>query len=105
MIGRPVVPEHLYWTDTNTGSQDSGTITEANLDGTHPQLTVSGQIFPFGIALDRRHVYWTVLEDNNRDAGDGSIWEANLDGGNPHAILTGIDEPAGLAVLVPVSRR
>jgi sugar lactone lactonase YvrE len=80
----------LYWVNEDLDSGNGGTINEANLDGTNPQTIITGQDFPFGMAVDGSHLYWT--ESN------GTINEANLDGTNPQTIITGQDDPAGLAV-------
>ena len=82
-VGGPA-PSHLYWAA-------GGSIWEANLDGTNPQVIVTGQHDPAGVAVNASHLYWT-------GSGDGSIWEANLDGTNPQAVVTGQLAPAGVAV-------
>ena len=82
-VGGPA-PSHLYW-----AAGDS--IWEANLDGTNPQVIVTGQQDPAGVAVNTSHLYWT-------GSGDGTIWEANLDGTNPQAVVTGQNAPAGVAV-------
>ena len=71
-------------------------------DSDNPQLVVADQDTPYGIALDRRHVYWDN-ESLHGDASQGTIWVVYLDGGNPRTIRTGGGEPAGVATLLPVS--
>ena len=83
-VGGPA-PGHLYW-----AAGDS--IWEANLDGTNPQVIVTGQHDAgFGVAVDPSRLYWT-------DTDGGTIWEANLDGTNPQAVVTGQLLPYGMAV-------
>ena len=81
----------LYWVNEAADQGSAGTINEANLDGTSPQAIITGQNFPFGVAVDGSHLYWT-------DEGTGTINEANLDGTSPQAIITGQNRPFGLAV-------
>jgi sugar lactone lactonase YvrE len=76
---------HIYWADYYTG-----TINEANLDGTSPQTIVTGQAGPSGMAVDSSHIYWT-------DRDSGTINEANLDGTSPQTIITGQAYPIGPA--------
>jgi sugar lactone lactonase YvrE len=76
---------HLYW--ANAGS---GTITEANLDGSDVTQIVSGQDAPQGVAVDSSHIYWATL--NN------TIMEANLDGSDVIQIVSGQSFPVGVAV-------
>jgi Domain of unknown function (DUF5050) len=82
------IGDHIYWTN-----QYSGTINQANLAGTNPQVLVSGQSDPAGVAVDAHHVYWA----NFAPEGD-TINEANLDGTNPHILVSGQNYPFGLAV-------
>ncbi|MGH3205851.1 MAG: DUF1573 domain-containing protein [Streptosporangiaceae bacterium] len=79
---------HLYWTNF-----DTGTITEANLDGSDPQTIVTGQAEPEGVAVDSSHIYWT---DNDA----GTVVEANLDGSNPQtvSVASGQNSLGGVAV-------
>ena len=48
----PFLP-HLYWANA-----DAGTIVKANLDGSGPQIIVTGQSTPVGVAVGGSHVYW-----------------------------------------------
>jgi Low-density lipoprotein receptor repeat class B len=55
-FGIAVDGSHVYWTDFN-----SGTINEANLDGSNPQIVVNdfgGD--PYGLLVDSSHIYWAV---------------------------------------------
>jgi hypothetical protein len=79
-------PSHLYWSTPLTG-----TLNEADLDGSNPQAIASGPGEPFGVTVDLSHVYWA-------DLAAGTINEAGLDGSNPHAIVTGQNEPFAIAV-------
>ena len=45
---------HLYW-----ANEASGTVVEAGLDGTSPQVIAAGQGEPFGVAADGSHLCWT----------------------------------------------
>jgi hypothetical protein len=79
---------HVYWTNFS-----EGTVRNANLDGTNPQILENGgvfQNFPGGIAVDSSHIYWVE--------GASTIKEANLDGTNPRIIVSGQDNAGGLAV-------
>ena len=81
-------PGHIYWTET-LPSAVNGTINQAGLDGSSPQLfPAQGQ--PFGIAVEASHIYWT-------DLANGTVNEANLDGSSAHIIVTGQNQPAGMA--------
>jgi hypothetical protein len=79
---------HLYWSN---GSFNTGTIVEANLDGTHTKTIAASQKFPSGVAVNSSHLYWA-------NAQGGTIVEANLDGTNPQTIATGQNSPGGIAV-------
>lgn len=50
----------------------TGTIVEANLDGTHAKTIVKRQYEPTGVAVAGGHLYWINLELN--------LMEANPDG-------------------------
>jgi len=71
-------PGHLYWTNSS-----DGTINESNLNGSSPQVLVSGQKGAEGLAVDASHLYWTNF-------GNATIDEADLDGSSPHVIETGV---------------
>ena len=77
---------HIYWAD-----QGSGTIMEANLDGTGVTTLVSGLTAPFGVAVDSSHIYWA-------EPSAEAIMEANLDGTGATAIATDPNFPQGVAV-------
>jgi hypothetical protein len=81
---------HLYWVDNNDAT---GTVNEANLDGTDPQTILTGQGTPTGLAFDGSHLYWA-----DGDLVNGTIDEANLDGTDPQTIVTGQIGPVGVAV-------
>ena len=79
---------HLYWASFGA-FPNTGTIDEANLDGTGVTTLVPGQDQPEGVAVDSSHIYWS----------DTSIFAANLDGASPHTLITGLNSgPAGVAV-------
>ena len=84
-IAVAVNASHLYWTTADDGNLDpnSGTIVEANLDGSNPQTIATGQSFPEGVAVNASHLYWSTAFDSNGDSNSGTIVEANLDGSNP----------------------
>ena len=77
---------HIYW--ANYGS---GTIIEANLDGTGVTTLVSGQGNPTGVAVNSSHIYWA-------NSGSGTIDEANLDGTGVTTLVSGQNVPIGVAV-------
>jgi hypothetical protein len=86
---------HLYW--ANEGSApNSGTIVEANSDGSNQKTIATGQDNPVGVAVSGNNLYWA----NGGDPGqsDGSIIEANFDGTDAHAIATNQDDPSDVAV-------
>ena len=76
----------LYWANYGTGS-----INQANLDGSNPKAIVTGQDSPIGVAVDTTHLYWT-------NGVAGTIWRANLDGSRPQPLVTGQNRPFGVAV-------
>jgi sugar lactone lactonase YvrE len=78
---------YVYWTN------DNGTIGRANLDGTSPnQAFVTGPDEPFGIAVDKKHIYWA-------DYAANAIGRANLDGTKvDESFITGASNPRGIAV-------
>jgi len=85
LSGTGVLPGHLYWTDFI-----AGTVTEANLDGSNPQVIVSGQTSLSEMAVDGSHIYWSDLDA-------GTIVEANLDGTGVQTLVSG-QEANGVAV-------
>jgi sugar lactone lactonase YvrE/peptidoglycan/xylan/chitin deacetylase (PgdA/CDA1 family) len=86
-IGSTVTVGHLYWTNDR-----AGTIVEAGLDGSFPQVIATGQAGPEGLAVSSTHLYWT------NSYSPGTIVEAGLDGSNPQVIATGQSAPRGVAV-------
>ena len=54
----------------------------AGLDGSDPQVIVTGQDFPYGVAVDANYLYWV-----NR--GDNTVHLANLDGSDPQTLGSG----------------
>jgi sugar lactone lactonase YvrE len=75
---------HLYWS-----VPDAGTVTEANLDGSNPQVIFTGVFTSAGVAVNASHLYWALT--------NGAIYEASLDGSNSQVIVTGQDDPRGMA--------
>jgi virginiamycin B lyase len=72
----------IYWTYNSvapTGSHEvRGHIGRANLNGRHVNprfITLKRHILPWGVAVDRRHLYWTAIS-----APPVGIGRANLDG-------------------------
>src|SRR5262249_62030294 len=83
--GRAVA--HLYW--ANFGAFPStGTIQEANPDGTGVTTIVSGQDGPYGMAVGASHIYWA-------DRNSGTIMRANLDGTGATTLASGQRFPKG----------
>jgi hypothetical protein len=82
---------HIYWADQGGGGITSGTIMEANLNGTGVTTLATGQNRPAGVAVDSSHIYWA----NN---GGITIDEAPLTGGTPTTLVTGQPAPTGVAV-------
>src|SRR5437764_1180781 len=74
---------HLYWANYGTG-----TIVEANPNGTHPRI-VNHQDHPYGVAANSRHLYW---------ANATAIVEADLNGTHAMTIAKGQNRPGGVAV-------
>ena len=72
---------YLYWANTGE-TPNSGTISRAGLDGSDPQVIVTGQDFPYGVAVDANYLYWV-----NR--GDDTVDLANLDGSDPQTLGSG----------------
>ena len=89
--GVAVDGSHIYWADQGGGGITSGTIMEANLNGTGVTTLVRGQNRPAGVAVDSSHIYWA----NN---GGITIDEAPLTGGAATTLVTGQPAPAGVAV-------
>ena len=86
--GRAVA--HLYW--ANFGAfPNTGTIQEANPDGTGVTTIVSGQNGPYGVAVGASHIYWA-------DRNSGTIMQANLDGTGVTTLVSGQSFPNGVAV-------
>jgi hypothetical protein len=80
---------YVYWSSDNGGSG----VMRANLDGSHETVLVPSAFETDGVAVDGKHVYWTV--------GNGGIGRANLDGTNPtEFFIPSADAPSvwGLAV-------
>lgn len=100
--------DKIFWVNERGGPGNTGTIAEANLDGTEPQDLNTGAATvddPQGIAIDPadNKIFWT-------NVGNNTISYADLDntglGGN--LTITGsaspVDNPVGLAV-DPVARK
>ncbi len=71
--------ERMFWTDGVTG-----TIHQANLDGTEDQIIITGQSFPTDFALDlvNGKMVWS-------ETGTSQIHRANLDGSEIETIISG----------------
>ena len=84
---RALTPPRIYW--ANFGS---GTIGEANLDGTGAnQGFITGATGPDGVAVNGSHIYWTNFSNK-------SIGEANLDGSDVNqSFITGAMGASGVA--------
>ena len=82
---------HLDWASHGNFQPGSGTISEANLDGTGAQSVVKGQNNPTGVAVNASHLYWT-------GSGDGTVNQANLDGTGQQALVTAQTDPEWVAV-------
>jgi hypothetical protein len=72
---------HLYW------SRDDA-IWRAGLDGSDPTEIISGHDYPWGVAVDRGHVYWA-------DVNVAAVWEAGLDGSNPTMVINDLNNGQG----------
>jgi hypothetical protein len=96
---------YIYWTEyctdfshCNGVGAPNGTINRARVNGRGlPIAIVSRQDFPWGIAVNSSHVYWTNSGPTPPVFG-GSVNEANLDGGSPHSIVTGQLDPDGMGL-------
>lgn len=92
-FGLAVNQQHIYWVDSNRG-----TISRANVDGSHVIRRFIRAPAAEVVKIDRSHVYWTGLEDD-------AIERASIDGSHVnHSFIrlrgsTYFDTgPAGLAV-------
>jgi Abnormal spindle-like microcephaly-assoc'd, ASPM-SPD-2-Hydin len=91
-FGVAVDASHIYWANQGGGGITSGTIMEANLDGTGVTPLVTGQNKPAGVAVDSSHIYWA-------NSGNGTINAAPLTpGATPTVLVTGQLLPTGVAV-------
>lgn len=74
--------ERMFWTDGTTG-----TIHQANLDGTDDQILVSDQVFPTDLAIDLTHekMFWS-------ETGTSQIHCANLDGSELETLISGMGQ-------------
>ncbi len=69
--------DKVYWSDfTNAAGASSNNIWRMNLDGSNPEIIVSGLNEPYGIAIDNTNgkIYW--------GDSDGTVSKADLDGTN-----------------------
>src|SRR5579859_45155 len=81
---------HLYC--ANFGAfPNTGTIQEANPDGTGVTTVATGQNGPYGVAVGASQIYWA-------DRNNGTIMAANLDGTGVTTLVTGQSFPVGVAV-------
>ena len=89
---------YILWTQQNSGSQGSGDIRQANLDGSGQKVLVKGLTAPRQLAIDAAGgtMSWSNSEENTSTPGD--IGQANLDGSNPKVLLGGLSQPFGLAL-------
>ncbi len=76
----------LYWSDVVAGA-----VQRAGLDGSSPEVVVSGLKSPKGIALDGGRLYWA-------DSGTGKIQSADLDGSDVVDIVAALEGPDKVAV-------
>jgi hypothetical protein len=78
---------NVYWSLLGTLSDGgdlvdgTGEIFFAPLDGGIPEVLVSGQNQPEGIAVDAHNVYWANAGTFDGGFADGAIMKAQLDGG------------------------
>ena len=86
----------VYWTDTG-----SDNIRRANLDGSNPEVLVTGLPSPCGLALDPvgGKMYWT-----GGWQGGMKISRANLDGTGIEDLLAGMSDPRGIALDVAAGK-
>lgn len=62
-VGVAVDNQHIYWTDdAPTSPATTGSIWEANLDGTNRAMILSGPVVgvPVQMAVDAHHLYWAA---------------------------------------------
>jgi virginiamycin B lyase len=81
---------HLYWTDFGA-FPNTGTIGEANLDGTGATTIVTGQNGALGVAVGASNIYWA-------DRNSGTIMQANLDGTGVTTLVSGQSFPDAVTV-------
>ncbi len=72
----------IYWTYNSVSPRGShevrGHIGRASLNGRHPNprfITLKRKVMPWGVAVNRRHIFWTAIS-----APPVGIGRANLDG-------------------------
>lgn len=88
----------LYWSVGPSLNPGTGSIHQANLNGTGATTLISGVTTPAGVALDLAagKIYWT--EVNPKVTNGGDIRRANLDGSGQEVIVQSLPLPVGLTL-------
>lgn len=86
----PPAATTVYWTDQT----NPGTVKSAPAGGGTATVIASGQLAPFGIAVDSQYVYWTNFDGN-------TVVKSPLAGGTEYVLASGsanINIPTAIAV-------
>jgi hypothetical protein len=83
----PPAATTVYWTDKT----NPGMVKSAPAGGGTATVIASGQLAPFGIAVDSQYVYWTNFDGN-------TVVKAPLAGGTEYVLASGLNVPTAIAV-------
>jgi hypothetical protein len=83
----PPAATTVYWTDKT----NPGTVKSAPAGGGPATVIASGQLAPFGIAVDSQYVYWTNFDGN-------TVVKSPLAGGTEYVLASSVNVPTAIAV-------
>jgi virginiamycin B lyase len=84
--------DYVYWSSNISGA-GNGKISRAHLDGSDPEVLITGATNPQAIAIDGTYIYWGNAGSVN------TIGRAKLDGTEVNqSFITGANVPNGIAV-------